>query len=251
MSAEILLAAAAALGVGVGGFSSGAVGMGFPLMAIPAIALGYGLETAVIVAIFPTMAINILNLRGTFHERHEASGMLLFGTAAAGAAIAGTLLRGSVNERILVGVLTAVIVIYLVTEILPTIDLRSLAHKRSAATTAGAASGALESTVGVSGPLLGVFFLNRTETRHEFIFHVTVVFMAMGIVRVITFASIGAFTVDRLLAGCLIAAFATIFRTVGFAAGDRINREQFRKIVMAIVALSLVPLLIQTFYIDA
>jgi hypothetical protein len=66
---EAAALAVAAAGICVGALSSGAVGLGFPIVVIPALALGYGLETAVVVSALPAFAIDLANLIDTRAER--------------------------------------------------------------------------------------------------------------------------------------------------------------------------------------
>lgn len=244
---EIAVAVAALLGVALGAFAGGVVGMGFPVVAVPALAAAYGLETAVVVAAIPTLAIDLVNLHRTRAERMDASGLILFGSIAAVGSIVGTLIRGEVDERVLVGVLAATVLLYLVTEVLPKLDLTALAHRPEVGAIAGLTAGLLQATVAISGPIVGMFFLSRTDSRHAFIFHVTTVFTIMGIVRSVTLAGIGAFSPGRLWAGLGLAVIAVTLRTYGFRLGERLDRNQFRKLVLAVMTLSLVPLLIQTF----
>lgn len=240
---DLLLGAIAVLGVALGAFSGGVVGMGFPVIAVPAMALGYGLETAVVVSAIPTLAIDFANLRKTRAERHTSTGIITFGVAAATLVLLGTLVRGALDERLLIIILACAIALYLISEFLPTMDLRALARKPGTGAVAGAAAGLLQATVGVSGPIVGMYYLNRTDTRSSFIFHITVVFAVMGLVRSATLVSLGEFTTPRLIISVVIALFAVALRTIGFSLGERIDREHFRKVVMAILALSLVPLL--------
>lgn len=240
---EALLAGVAVVGVALGAFSGGVVGLGFPVIAVPAMALGYGLETAVVISAIPTLAIDFANLSKTRSERHTSAGIITFGIAAAILVLIGTLIRNSLNERVLIIVLASAIALYLISEFLPKMDLRALARKPATGAIAGAAAGLLQATVGVSGPIVGMYYLNRTDTRSAFIFHITVVFAVMGLVRTITLASLGAFTVQRVLISLGLAVFTVILRTIGFSVGERIDRDHFRKMVMAILALSLIPLL--------
>lgn len=243
---EGLLAGVALLGVALGAFSGGVVGLGFPLIAVPAMSLGYGLETAVVVSAIPTLAIDFANLRKTRAERHRSAGIITFGIAAAITVLLGTLIRGALDERILIIVLASAIALYLISEFLPKMDLRALAQRPVTGAVAGAAAGLLQATVGVSGPIVGMYYLNRTDSRSSFIFHITVVFAAMGLVRSITLATLGAFTVQRLIISVALAAFAVVLRTIGFSLGERIDRDHFRKMVMVVLALSLIPLIAKT-----
>ncbi len=244
---ELVAAAVVLLGVSVGAFAGGVVGMGFPVVAVPAIAAAYGLETAVVVTAIPTLAIDAVNLHRTRAERTDSSGLILFGSVAAIGSIFGTLVRGRIDERVLVLVLGVTVLLYLVSEVLPKLDLRKLAHQPVTGGIAGLVAGLLQATVGISGPIVGMYFLSRTDTRHGFIFHITTVFAVMGIVRSATLAGLGAFTTGRIWTGFGLAVLALALRTIGFRVGEGLDRGHFRKMVLAVMTVSLVPLLIQTF----
>lgn len=247
MSDQLWVNAIALAGVAVGAFAGGAVGLGFPVVAVPALTLGYGLETAVVVASIPTFAIDLANLHRTRHERPEKRDLVVFGMLAMAGTLIGALVRGSLNERVLVAVLAATLAIYLALEILPRIDLRRLVRAPGVGPIAGSTAGFLQSAVGVSGPVVGMYWLNRTETRTSFIFHITTAFCLMGPVRIVGLAAVGLFTAERLVIGIGLAVVGVALRTVGYNAGERLDRDRFRKAVLLLMAASLVPLLLRTF----
>lgn len=223
------------------------MGLGFPIVAIPAIAYGYGLDTAVVVSVLPTIAIDVVNLATTRAERHDSSGLKVFAAVGIVGAVFGSLVRTDIDERILTLVLAVTLTLYLLSELMPQVDLRDAAQKPAVGGAAGGLSGLLQATIGVSGPIVGIYFLNRTDTRRQFIFHITAVFVIMGSTRLLMLIVEGAFGAARTAAAFALAGGALVLRTVGFRLGERLPQALFRRIVLSLMTLSLVPLLIRTF----
>ncbi|MPZ68182.1 MAG: TSUP family transporter [Actinobacteria bacterium] len=230
----------------LGALSSGIVGLGFPIVVIPAMALGFGLEIAVVVSALPALAIDLANLLETWNERHDARGLVPFGAIAAASGAVGALTRSGIDEKILIVVLVIAVGGFVVNEFLP----KAMPSRRGGKATSVVApvlGGLLQSTVGISSPVTGTYFLNRTNTRDAFIFHLTSTFVVVGIVRLFLLVAIGSFTYDRWLASIGLIVLGLAGRAIGSRVGRRLDRTHFRRIVVGVLATSLIPLTLQAF----
>ena len=234
------------VGLVVGALSSGAVGLGFPIVMIPALALGFGLETAVIVSAFPALVIDVANLAETRDERHRARGLVAFGAIAACGAVVGSLVRSGIDERILSGVLVVAIGAFIVSELFPSTPSPSRT-RGGASIVAPVLGGLLQSTVGIASPIMGTYFLNRTETRRAFIFHLTSMFVLIGTVRLVVIVATGDLSYNRTVASLSLAVVGLVGRAVGSRLGGRLDKHRFRRVVVGVLAASLIPLLARSF----
>jgi uncharacterized membrane protein YfcA len=243
---EAAALAVAAAGICVGALSSGAVGLGFPIVVIPALALGYGLETAVVVSALPAFAIDLANLIDTRAERHASRGLVRFGAVSAVAAVVGSLAVSRLNETVLALILAGAIGAFIAIELVPQLQTRGM-RGRSGDVVAPVLGGLLQSTVGISSPVTATYFLNRTTTRASFIFHLTTIFVLVGAVRLVVLAGAGTLGWERLGAGLGLTAAGLAGRSLGARLGRRLDATRFRRAVVWVVAGSLVPLLAQVF----
>ena len=233
-----LLDLAGAAGIVLGALSSGLVGLGFPVIAVPLMTLAYGLDTTVVVTTLPTLAIDVVNLWSNREHRAGTAAVSFTLWAMVGAA-AGVVVRDDVSETTLLIVLTVVLALYLVTQVFGRIDLRAAARRPSIEVSAGGLAGLFQATIGVSGPIVGVFFINRTTTREAFIFSAAVAFTVSGAVRAGGLTMAGAFTASRFAASVAIAAVALALRALGAHYGSSMEVRLFRRAFTAILAISL------------
>lgn len=233
-----LLDLAGGAGILLGALASGVVGLGFPIVAVPLMTLAYGLETAVVVMTLPTLAIDFVNLCSNRKHREGTAATTFTLWAIVGAA-AGVLIRSHLDEKILTILLGIVIALYLATQTFLTIDLKRAAYHPVTQVSAGGLAGLLQSAIGVSGPVVAIFFINRAVSREAFIFSAAVVFTVSGSVRATGLALTGDFTSQRLVAGVLIAVVALAVRTFGAFLGARMEPQGFRRAFIGVLAISL------------
>jgi uncharacterized membrane protein YfcA len=235
-----LLDIAGAAGIVLGALSSGVVGLGFPVIAVPLMTLAYGLEATVVVTTLPTIAIDVVNLWANRSHRGETPIVAFTMWAIIGAGV-GVVVRDNVAETALIVLLIVVLSLYLVTQ-MSRVDLRRAARHPATSVTAGGLAGMFQATIGVSGPVVGIFFINRTSTREAFIYSAAVAFTLSGAVRGIGLTLTGAFTSERLVAGIAIAAVAVTIRGLGALYGSKMDVRAFRHGFTTILVLSLVSL---------
>jgi len=234
-----LLDLVGAAGIVLGALSSGLIGLGFPVIAVPLMTLAYGLDTTVVVTTLPTLAIDVVNLWSNREHRAGTAAVSFTLWAMAGAA-AGVVVRDDVSEKTLLNVLSIVLALYLVTQIFGRVDLRGAARHPMTEVSAGGLAGLFQATIGVSGPIVGIFFINRTTTRGAFIFSAAVTFTVSGAVRAGGLTMAGAFTASRLAAGVAIAAVALALRALGAHYGSKMQVVLFRRAFTGVLAISLI-----------
>jgi uncharacterized membrane protein YfcA len=235
-----------AIGILIGALSSGLIGVGFPVIAVPLMAVGYGLDAAVVILTLPTLAIDVVNLWSSREHRLGTSALSFTFWAIVGAAI-GIFVREELDERVLMIVLATVLTLYLVTQVFKKIDLRGAARHPVTQVSAGSLAGLFQSTIGVSGPIVGIFYINRTTTREAFIFSAAVTFTVSGAVRATGLTLTGAFTSPRLMAGTIIMVVALGLRALGAYFGSRMDVRGFRRAFTGILAVSLFFLVLKIF----
>lgn len=144
----------------VAGLAHGTMGFGFPLISTPMIAMVTDIQTAILVSLFPNLAINLVSLvrggnwRASIVRYWPVAAYVLIGT------VAGTRVLVLADPEPLKLLLAAMIVVYLQQARLRAIDWSWLERNpRLSAALFGLVAGFLSGTVNVAVPPLVIYFM--------------------------------------------------------------------------------------------
>ena len=155
-----LLLACIALIVGIAAFAHGVIGVGFPLITTPCIALLTDLKTAVLITVLPNILLNILSILRGGNWRDS----LLKHWRLAAYVLLGSL----VGTQLLIGLPAEPLKLALALMMLVSINLNRLKkldwsflrrHRRTSEAAFGLIGGILSGTVNVSVPPLAIYFI--------------------------------------------------------------------------------------------
>lgn len=243
MGIDALDVAAIVAAIAVGAFIKGATGGGLPQIAIPVMAVFIGVEHAVVIMTIPGVVANgwlVWRLRHEAGKTRDLPGMVLTGTVGA---IAGTLLLRSLDARILSGVLALVIIAYITIALLHpgfTIPPRIT---RYASPPIGLAAGGLQGATGISGPLLTTWLHGFGLKPRAYVFALSTLFFVFACVQTVTLAGIGLYTRERVIESLLALIPIALTLPLGTAAARRLSPQTFQRIVLVLLAASVVSLL--------
>ncbi|MEM8707164.1 MAG: sulfite exporter TauE/SafE family protein [Actinomycetota bacterium] len=221
-------------------------GMGLPLVSIPIISFVTDLETAVAAIAIPNLLINIAMAWRARDMAGETRDLPMLGVTGVVGGVVGTYALVSFSEKPLVGVLIAVVTVYVITFLrAPNFRIGPVASRR-AAPVVGTATGLLQGAIGISGPLIGSWIHSYRLDRRAHIFSVTTLFALAG------GAQLGALLVagelsgrwTAALLGC-IPALATI--PLGEHLRNRFSSEGFDRFIVATITVTVTALAIRTF----
>lgn len=237
---QIALVTAAVL---VGFFAKGATGIGGPMLAIPVLAGFMGTEYAVVVIAIPTLAANSWLLWKT---RAGSRGIWWFMTPLMVAGVFGTVLGAwvltNVDDQAISIALAALIVIYTIWYLIgPDLALSDRMAKRLSAPV-GFVGGTLAGSTGISAPVIATYVHALEMTRMVFIFAVTVPFWGLGLVQVISYAGLGAYDSERLIAGLIATVPTLAVLPLANWAGEKMSHRTFQLAVLAVLVASAVRL---------
>jgi len=209
--------------------------MGLPLVAIPVMAAFFGVEHAVVVIIIPSVLTNTWLL----WEHRRGAGLLryvpvMLGTGVVGAVV-GTMLLSSVDDRWLTLALATVIFGYVV--VFLTKPGFSIPDRVVRATVGpiGLLGGLLQGATGVSGPLVATYLHGLRLERSGYVFSLTLLFEVFGLTQVLTLASLGSFTADRLTESALALVPILIAFPLGIRVSRKLSRRVFEILVLALL----------------
>jgi uncharacterized membrane protein YfcA len=216
----------------------GAMGFGFPLIAVPLAANLIGPRTAVVLIAIPVVFSNFLILMrgGGNAEGLRRFGGLLVGVVAGtviGAQLLGRLDPGV--ESLIVGITAVLLVVLDGGNLMPPISLK--AH-RVAGPTVGAAAGVLGGTTGIYGPLIAAYVYALRVDKRAFVFWLTAAFLLGGFVQVVSYWRLGLYSL-KLVAYAVATFIPVVVGTwLGFWIQDRLPVTLFRRLVLLLVLAS-------------
>lgn len=219
----------------------GAIGIGFPLIATPLLAMVFDVQSAVLVLVIPTICINTLSIcRGGQWQKSIGKYWPLAVYGVAGSA-AGTLLLVSIPPDGFRLLLAGVILLYLNAERLG-LRLPWIARRPGLATLVfGLAAGFLGGTVNVMLPALVIFALEARMDKTAMIQVFNFCFLSGKLTQGAVLAMAGVMTPQAALGSLPLAGLALAVSFLGLGLRDRIPSATYRKwlrsllLIMALV----------------
>ena len=233
--AEIALVLGASL---LGAFVKSVTGMGYPLLAVPIIALALGIEDAVVIVSGPNAVANFVLCWQARGGRGDTRDLPVFvGTAFVGAFL-GTFLLVTLPEDPLLVFLAFTIVVYVV-NFLRSPELRlQPATTRRWSPVVGSVAGVMQGALGVSGPVVGAWMHGYRLTSQAYVFSVTMIFGVAGSVQLVLLTLSGRYTGDRLVVAALALVPVLLMVPVGTRSRARLGGRGFDRAVLGVLLAS-------------
>lgn len=233
--AEIAVVLGASL---LGAFVKSVTGMGYPLLAVPLIALALGIEDAVVIVAGPNAVANAAlcwQARGGRADTRDLP--VLVATSFAGAFL-GTFLLVTLPEDPLLVLLAVTIVVFVVNFLRsPELRLEPSTTKRWSPAV-GSAAGVMQGALGVSGPVVGAWMHGYRLRSQAYVFSVTLIFGVAGSVQLVLLAGSGRYTGDRLWVSALALVPVVAVLPVGMRWRRRLGGRGFDLAVLAVLLVS-------------
>jgi uncharacterized protein len=233
--------------IAVGAFIKGATGGGLPQLAIPVMAVFLGVEHAVVVMALPGVVANGLLVRSHRAEAPRTRHLPAMVAAGIVGAVVGTMLLKTLDGRVLSGVLALVIAVYIVLSLArPGFTLPATVTRIGSAPV-GLVAGGLQGATGISGPLLTTWLHGFGLPPRAFVFALSSLFFVFSSVQAVTLAGIGLYTPARLLESLLALLPILLALPLGVRAARRLSPLTFQRVVLVLLAGSVVSLVHDTF----
>lgn len=234
--------------VAVSAFSfwvKGITGFGGPLLAIPMLAPFIGVEESVVVITFSNVVSNVM-LLWTNREGAKGHGPLLARLLIVGAAttVVGTVLLTVLNEAVLAVFLAASVFLYIALALTrPEFSLTADQGLLLAAP-AGAVGGLMHGALGNSGTVFASFYHSLKLPRADFVFLLSITFLAFGLMQIGTLAQLGSFGEDRVIQATIVVAPVVLATRLGERFASRLSPKAFGRLVLALLAFAAIALLV-------
>jgi uncharacterized protein len=222
-------------------------GLGYPVIAVPLIAMAIGVEEAVVLVALPNLAANAFlcwESRDARPQTRDLGVLVVFGVV--GAVVGTVALVRLPNEPLLVGLAVMVLVFVVVFLRHPQLTIHHSTARRGAPFV-GTAIGLAQGAVGVSGPVVATWIHGYRLPPRAYVHAVTFIFGVTGFAQIVVLAVQGQFTVAR-LGGVLAASVAVGAATpIGLRLRSRLAGPTFERVVLAVLGVSAISLLVEAF----
>lgn len=242
---ELLLVA---LCLALGGMLKGATGAGAPVLAVPALAAIFDVQTAVVLLLLPNLLTNLWQLR-QYRENLPDRGFLVsfIGTGLIGVAMGTWMLTSLPSETLSLGV-AVVVVLYIAFRLARPDWKLAMRTGRLLSSPAGFASGILQGASGISAPV-SITFLNALKLgRSSFIATISLLFLAFVLVQIPMLAMSGLLSVKLGLMSLLAVVPIFAAMPLGAMLARRLSPEVFDRVILVFLGLLAAKLLFDALY---
>jgi uncharacterized protein len=226
------------IAMSVGAFIKGATGQGLPQIAIPVMASFLGVEHAVVVMAIPSIVSNawlMWTYRDHLQQTRDLPPMLVTGIFGA---VVGTTLLTALDERVLSLALAAVIGLYVVVFFTQPEFRLEPAVTRYLSSPVGLASGVLQGSTGISGPLVSTYLHAFRLEKEAYVLSVTTVFMVFAVVQTVALAVLGLYDRARLAESLVALIPIMIMLGLGTRLTQTLSRRTFDLMIVALLIAS-------------
>ncbi|MBJ18124.1 MAG: sulfite exporter TauE/SafE family protein [bacterium] len=232
----------------VGSFVKSVTGMGYPLIAIPILALSVGLESAAVVIAIPNAFANLLLNVGVREERHRTRDLpVLVVTSILGAILGTLVLVEAPEEPLLIGLALTVFAFVIQRIRAPKLNLTEATTRRWAPWV-GSLAGFSQGAVGVSGPIVAMWMHGYRLPKNAYVFSVTALFLVSGVTQLAVLVASGQYGRDRLLASGVALAATLCMIPIGTRMRSRIGGDTFEQLILVLLVVSGASLVWRAFH---
>lgn len=225
------------------GFFHGALGLGFPMIATPIIAVLVDVKAAIIITLLPTATVNVasvLSAKNPAAALRKYQPMLI---AAFFGAIVGSWMLAVTEPSPYRLALALLIICFLLTS---HFNLRlSITPGTAMMFLFGGLAGLAGGTTNVMVAVLIIYFLSARVERAEMVPAMNLCFLTGKLTQTVVFIGLGVVSLPMLFYTAPLAVVSYIALRVGQSYADKINAERYRDILRVILLLLALILIVQ------
>ncbi len=228
------------------GLVHGTLGLGFPMVATPMLAIPFDVRTAILITLLPTVAVNLVSIWHSRDAVGAASRFLpLIGFALVGS-LAGAYLLASVDPDPFRLVLAGLILLYLWNNQSGRLSLRGMSnHTFVAMVIFGLLAGLSGGSTNVMVAILIIFFTSLEVPRATMVPALNGCFLVGKLSQVVVFSIAGLVSLRLLVETAPLAMAAVMALLVGHRLRERIEIGVYSLILQLLLALMALVLIVQ------
>ncbi len=234
-----------ALAVFVGVAVKAVTGLGLPLIAIPVISLFTTVEDAVAVAALPAVTMNAAQSWRMRREAEHTRDLPTLGALGVVGAVFGTGLLLTLDERVLLLALAAIVFAYVAHSLLRPDTTLSPEVTRVGSVFVGLFAGTMQGAVGICGPPVAAWLHAYRLPPGAFVFSVSLIFFVAGATQLVVLVQQGLMFGPRLWLGLAAIPLVLASLPVGDRLRARLDVHRFDAAILAVLVLSGVSLVVR------
>lgn len=220
-------------------------GMGYPVLAVPLIALVLGVEDAVVLVALPNLGANLYLCWESREVRDQTRDLpVLVGFGIVGAVVGTVALVRLPEEPLLITLALAIAVFVVNFFRRPDLAIAPRTASRWAPAV-GSLIGVLQGAIGVSGPVAASWVHAYRLPPRVFVHSVTFIFGVTGAAQIVVLVAQGQFAADRLVAAAAAALPVAVVTPLGVRLRDRLEGPTFERVVLGVLLLSAAALVVE------
>lgn len=235
------------MGLAVAGLAKGLGGMGLPLIATPVLAGVFGARAAVVIVSIPILVSNSLLLitgwRRVVGIVREIVPMLILGMIGT---VFGVQLLAKLDQRVFAALISILVIVFLLRGDRLLGDDPDARRIRFAAPVVGFVGGVLQGSTSIASPLVGSYFHARKAGPAEFVIALAALFELNAIVQIGGFLQLHLLTPELLALGIAGLVPNLLGLIAGIELRGRISPRTFRRVIVALLVVSVANLLART-----
>ena len=216
-------------------FVHGSIGLGFPMVATPLLALFTDIQTAIILTVIPSLLTNLISIRSEGGILPAARRYLLLGASVMAGSAFGTQILIYTGSEIFKALLAAAIIMYLVAERVKLTLSWVAGNRRFSQAAFGVSAGILGGLTNVMAPVLIIYTLESNHSKSDTIRALNFCFLLGKMTQLILFAGNGKFTPGTLAVSASMFFAASLALYGGINLRQKIKAETFRHILKAVL----------------
>lgn len=234
-SSYVVLILSAAI-ILVAGLIHGTIGLGFPLVATPLLALFLDVRSAILVTLLPTVTVNLVSIIRGGGWRESIGKFWPLATYALAGSVVGSRVLVVSDPAPFKLLLAALVLLYLVATRLQALNMHwTKARPALSMLGFGLIAGLSAGTTNVMVPILIIYTLELGLARTAMVQVFNLCFLAGKVSQIGVFASAGLLGTDLLVATLPLAGVAVIALLAGMKVRERIPTEIYRRVVQHVL----------------
>ncbi|WP_099867145.1 sulfite exporter TauE/SafE family protein [Pararhizobium haloflavum] len=229
-----------------GGILKGATGAGAPILAIPALAMMFDVQTAVVIMVMPNFLPNFMQAWQCRKDRLAHPFVPLMAGFGALGMIPGTFILASLSREALSIIMALAVFAYIGFRFFRPDWVVPYSLGVRLAAPLGFLGGMLQGASGLSAPVSLSFLNSMRLARRTFMATISVFFCTITLMQVVLLAWYGLVTPMMLGLSLLAVLPILAFMPVGALLARRLSRDTFDKIMLTLLAALAIKLLIES-----
>ncbi len=230
------------------GLVHGTLGLGFPMVATPMLAVSFDVRSAILITLLPTVAVNLMSIWNSRDALDRVRQFLpLTGFTLIGS-IFGAYILATTDPDPFRLVLAGLILLYLLASHSARISLRWINnHLLIAMVLFGLLAGLSGGTTNVMVAILIIFFLSLDTPRNTMVPALNSCFLVGKVSQIVVLSLAGLVSFGLLIETAPLAIAAVIALQLGQRLREKIALDVYRRILQALLAVLAVVLILQFF----